>query len=163
MPDSRIESEIRFHNYKVDSFTFTTVTRADLLSENVRNRAPKYDLQLGVAMPIFFEDSKYYVASISCKVEIKFGDSVGHIEPDARLEASVSGLFSGGDNIDESTRDRVVKVQFPALLLPYLRATISTFFSCSGIGHFIFPLVNIHKVAEQSLGDQAIRVVRGSY
>jgi preprotein translocase subunit SecB len=41
----------------------------------------------------------------------------------------------------------MVRINIPAILLPYLRAAITTIISQAGFGTIVFPLINIYEIA----------------
>lgn len=49
-----------------------------------------------------------------------------------------------------------LKTQPLAILSPYLRASLTSFLISAGVTQFVFPLINMKKLAEQHLADKKI-------
>lgn len=52
--------------------------------------------------------------------------------------------------------DMFLKTQPLAILSPYLRASLTSFLISAGVTQFVFPLINMKKLAEQHLADKKI-------
>ncbi len=62
------------------------------------------------------------------------------------------------DRFSKAVEEQIVKNHFPVLLLPYLRSTISSFLANAGIVPFVFPLINLHRLAENT--DISVNVIK---
>ncbi|MDA3811423.1 MAG: protein-export chaperone SecB, partial [Spirochaetaceae bacterium] len=58
--------------------------------------------------------------------------------------------------VPKDTLINVAKYQFPTILFPYLRSTVTSFFANAGFGTFIFPLINVVELAKKLLTDNEI-------
>ncbi|MCD6396858.1 MAG: protein-export chaperone SecB [Spirochaetaceae bacterium] len=126
-----------------------------------------WSINFALTIPTYFKANKKYHVGIKTNIELLAMISKEDIvhdpssNPLISLEASISGLFSVKDfnELDSDTVDNIVKYQFPTLLLPYLRGTVTSFLANAGFGTFIFPLVNMAKLSSNLLKDTPISVV----
>jgi preprotein translocase subunit SecB len=90
-------------------------------------------------------------------------ESGGEITDEDRLlfvEGGIAGLFTvDKGKFDKGTEKGLVRIQIPALLLPYLRGTITSLLANAGYGTVILPLINIHALAEEQLQGTEIKVI----
>ncbi len=79
----------------------------------------------------------------------------------ASCSVSIAGLFSidGEDKIEKKALASLLKWQFPQILLPYLRSTITMIMSSSGFGSVILPLINMQAVAQNQPEDLEIQYI----
>ena len=117
---------------------------------------PSWDLSIKILKPKYHRQSGIYVCGVGVRGStVKSQSSQFSIN----FESEIFGQFKVQGRLKKELEKTLVKIQGPSLLLPYLRATITSYFANAGLGHIIFPLINIHKVAEDSLKDMEITVV----
>lgn len=151
--EGSINSEFVFESYKVDSFRYDMpLTKAALLAKKIDENRIK--VRLGLRQPKGItqknsEDTRYIVG-LNAKIFLE-----GFFE----LEAGLVGVFMLKNTSELSAEkvEELVHIHFPTLLLPMLRSLMHSFISSSGFGSaFIFPLINMHKLAKESSRNTAI-------
>jgi len=155
-----INSAFAFLGYKIDKIAFETAP--NLLALEFSNSVPfdQIDLEISIRKPILFEPQNVYVSGIDMRTTVFQSSSK---KPEEEL---VKGLFgiAGSFRLENNSLpldkvDLLVKVQFPSILLPYLRAAITSVFAHAGFGSILIPLVNIHQLAADSLsGIEIIKI-----
>lgn len=162
MGTSSINSAFNFISYKVDNFSFTMKKEIGLLE---LNGIPLSDgaLNVGIRPPVFFKKTNKYVCGIDCMLLLHQNEiqKENRTEENALIvvKCGIAGSFQLIGEIEKETEESIIKIQAPALLMPYLRGTVSSFIANSGFGSFIFPLINIHTLAKQTLSDKEIQVI----
>ncbi len=150
---SSIISSFKFISYKIDEFTFEMSKHVSLLAVN-KSITEKSEINIGIKQPILFKKDNRFISGIDCKITL-----MSNGVPVVNLKASISGLFTTEDSIDPTLVDNIVKMQFPTILFPYLRSTITTFFANAGFGTFIFPLINVVELAKNNLENIPIQII----
>ena len=165
MADSGVTSEFQFKSFKVDRFVFTSKPKFNLLARLEGFRPEEWDVKFRFRNPMYFQKLKAYVGGLDVLVSIPDPDK-GHegIEDPVgaalvSLDTGIGGVFTVSDRFEKNTEDTLAKVQIPALLLPYLRGTITSFLANAGFGTLIFPLINIHAAAANALKDTEVEII----
>jgi preprotein translocase subunit SecB len=162
MRESSIAAEFQFRSYKVDRFEFASKPQVGLLALQEGFSPEQWEVKFRFRRPIYLPKSKTYLGGLDMLVSIpEEGEEPKEGEPSSlvRLDAGIAGVFTVTGRLDKKTEETLVKIQIPALLLPYLRGTISSFLANSGFGAFIFPLINIHAAAEGALKDVEVEII----
>ncbi|QVW35925.1 protein-export chaperone SecB [Geobacter sulfurreducens] len=168
MAQSGINSTFKFESYKVDKLQLTAKPDLSLLGYTGNIPAQEWTLDLSIRNPLYFKSEKAYVGGMDMSLSLivdgpeSKSDSQNGVELDQllKLEAGIAGIFKiDGDRFEEKLEQVLVKVQIPALLLPYLRGTITSLLANAGFGTVILPLINIHALAENLTKDMKIQVV----
>lgn len=95
-----------------------------------------------------------YVVPVGMKARLVASPSLPErVDPPyVQIETQISGLFklnlANGDELH--TQEEHLKCQAPAILLPYLRATMASTLSIAGFGGLALPLVNIYQMAKEN-------------
>lgn len=146
-----IISSLQFLSFKIDHLHLDAVnTVATLAKDIIPNESWK--ISIGIRQPSYLVEDRAYIGGINIKMFA--GDET---TPDIRLEAGISGLFQlVGDDLPADTEEKLAKQQIPALLSPYLRATITGALALSGFGGVVLPLINFNELAKEQLKDVAI-------
>lgn len=157
-----VESSFSFDGFKIDQLKLECQPDLRVLLANSLSHHT-WDVTLSIRQPIFMSEAKKYVCGINAHLKV-FDKSVSSstetkAQPLASLEAGIAGAFSVRERMEASIEERLVKVQMPALLFPYLRAAITGVVSSAGLGVAILPLVNVQKLAEDLLGNTPIQIV----
>lgn len=150
---SSIISSFKFISYKIDEFNFEMSKHVSLLSIN-KNIIEKSEINIGLKQPIFMKKDNRFITGIDCKITIMLNNV-----PIVTLKAGITGLFTTDDVSDMSLIESIVKIQFPTILFPYLRSTITSFFANAGFGTFIFPLINVVELAKNNLENIPIQII----
>jgi preprotein translocase subunit SecB len=165
MGEGSVVSAFQFKSYKVDRFNFISKPDLNLLARFDGFSLEEWDVKFRFRCPIFFKKNNCYVGGLDMRVSIPDKEQASDEEGDSEqnsllsLDAGIAGVFAASDQFEKETEDTLVKIQIPALLLPYLRGTIASFLANAGFGSLIFPLINIHAVAEDALKDVVIKIV----
>lgn len=161
-------SSFSFSSYAIDKFNLSFGEKASglLISEfAVANTEMEWIFSIKIANPKFIKSENVYICGVACKATLKKVEETEHEEEDKAdstlliIDAAISGIFKTDGQLEHETEERIAKAQAPAILLPYLRGTITTFLANAGFGTVIFPLININKVAETNLKDTPIEVI----
>lgn len=156
--NSSIVSGFQLLNYKVDNFQIKNKPRLDCILKVLKPEDDdKWNISVAIMQPTFYKKNLNCLGGF--KIEMFLPDM--SIEENNRnkdnsiisLECNIVGLFKVVDNDDfekqQSNYEDLIKYQMPALLLPFLRATITSFFASAGYGSFIFPLINVFQMAQE--------------
>ena len=163
MADSSIKSGFRFEGYKVDSMSLVSSPNLGLLGFMGGLPSDAWSMEISFRNPLFFEEANVYVGGMD--VELTGSTEDGSSDEDKKIELvkikiGIAGMFSVDEagRFDKQTEAVLVKVQLPALLLPYLRGTVTSVLANAGFGSVILPLVNIHEMAKQSMQNVEVEV-----
>ncbi len=157
--DSSVVSTFKFHSYKIDEFRFSIEKKIELLAFQGCYNQDSWDPEISIRQPTYFEGFKYYLSGVGCKLSLR-PNKIAGAPILAVAEASISGIFSTENRFTPDDEEALVKYQMPAILFPYLRSTITSFFANAGFGSFIFPLINMQEVARQTLKDMKPLIVK---
>lgn len=152
-----LTSSFKLINYKIDQISFETPQNLTMLRKSKFDKID-WKMTVGFAAPKFYVEKNLYVFSMQIKLNSQNGND------GINLVVCITGLFS----FDESTKheipneikQKVIKNQFPAILFPYVRSAITGILAFSGIGGFVLPLVNMNAVAEETLKDVTIEIIK---
>ena len=145
MDKSSVISKFQFHSYNVYKFSFN---RNTLVGFSLSKLLWSFDL--GIIRPVYYSKEKVYICGISLQGVAKKENSTG--EGLINFEADISGVFKVEKRIKEKgLEEKLVKIQGPSLLFPYLRSTITSYSANAGFGPIVLPLINVHQIAENSL------------
>lgn len=165
MGESSVISDFQFKSFKVDKFVFSSKTKVDLLAKREGFRPEEWDFKFRFRNPMYFQKLHAYVGGLEILVTVPDPDQAPEETKDpvesalVSLDTGIAGVFTVKERLDENLEEGLVKIQIPALLLPYLRGTITSFLANSGYGTTIFPLINIHAIANEALQDVEVKVI----
>ncbi|WP_165784089.1 protein-export chaperone SecB [Leptospira levettii] len=129
---------------------------------------PRLDLSLGTdnidfenieisylpMKPLFLKKEQLYIAGF--KLETNYYDKSTEVPRENKIAVLKSNLAITGffgidekDRLDIAAEQNLVKISAPAILFPYVRATMTLMFANSGFPGVIFPLLNINHLAEK--------------
>lgn len=155
-----VESPFRFLSYKVDEFIFQLADDVDVLFADQINQED-WQFKVGFRQPQYFVDRKFYVGGFAIDMRVLYSviDKSKKEEETAEeelinLHAAIGGIFQCEEGkLETEIENRLVKNHIPAILMPYLRSTISSFLANAGYGSIILPLININALAEEAMKD----------
>lgn len=166
MGESSVTSEFQFKSFKVDRFLFTSQPKVNLLARVDGFRPDEWDIKFRFRNPMYFQKLKAYVGGLDILVfvrdpekESEEGEAVSEETALVSLDTGIGGVFTVSGRFDKNTEESLAKVQIPALLLPYLRGTITSFLANAGFGTLIFPLINIHAAAADALKSVEVKII----
>ena len=152
-----IESAFQFLGFKVDRIRFDTVRTLEALSWSGPATPNDVTLQLGIRSPARVPSERIYLGGMDAKVTVSAPSGEGR-EILASLELGVAGVFrTVQESLGEELEQNLVRLQIPAILLPYLRAAITSLLSSAGFPSILFPLVNVQELAKKA--DLTIRTL----
>lgn len=147
-----MKSQFQLLNYKVLNYQFESARNLDLSLNRVTDGIWNFDIS--IMEPSFIKSQNIYIAGVYLKGQLT-SNQVDLI----KFSSEIVGFFQVSEELESELAEKLVKVQGPALLLPFLRATVIGYFASSGFGAINIPLINIHKIAEDSLKEIKINVI----
>jgi preprotein translocase subunit SecB len=169
MSTSGVISAFKFESYKIDSLELKCQKNLELLS--FRGFIPEEEWRFSISLlnPVFFKEKSVYVGGVQLslavlseegKAKVEKGDEPSLEDMVISIKSEITGLFSAQEGrFEPSIEETLVKVQIPALLLPYLRAAVGGLLANAGFGSVVFPLINIHDLAITAFKDVEIKIV----
>ena len=157
MAENSVISKFQFINYKIDRVSYEITHNVSLLHNFGTIDNENFELSFRIRVPNRIKKEKIFITGL----DVKFlqNSKQAKCEDDFifRGEMGIVGIFKVVDGeLSEDVSEKLAKIQGPALLLPYLRAALTSMFTNNGIGSFIFPLINIYKMAEDTMSDVKI-------
>jgi preprotein translocase subunit SecB len=115
--------------------------------------------------PLFSKEESVYIAGFETQF-LFFHDTMADYQYEEtppekaflQLEIGIVGMFiSSGGRFSEEIELNLVRIQAPALLMPYVRGAASSILALSGFGAVPFPLINIHELARKALSEISVK------
>jgi preprotein translocase subunit SecB len=112
--------------------------------------------------PIYFEKLNKYIGGLDIQLKLYAETNDAEAETSAceeddtikeilHLEAGIVGTFALGENsFSESQIENLVTLQIPSILMPYLRAAVSSFLCSGGWLNAPLPLLNVYEMAKHA-------------
>lgn len=148
-----MKSEFKFVSYKIDSLNLEVKRTLGALSKF--DFYQDWGYSIAIRKPQFFTVANQYLAGIECTMT--YPPTESNEEKLVELTATIGGLFEvEHGRLEKELEDKIIKFQTPTILMPYLRAAMSSLLASAGIGTIIFPLINLHKIAEDSITQEII-------
>lgn len=144
---SSVNAGIQFIRYKMDRIELETTQTLGVLNSS-DNSDYACTFQIGFFNPICYRNNPkpLYVVSLLLKLELKDKDGINI----AFGKFKISGLFIGVGNLTKELEDKLIKIQAPAILFPFLRANISSILLNAGFSQIQMPLINVNEMANSS-------------
>lgn len=153
-----VESTFRLLQYKVDLMEFHIRQDVGALL-HVLGPGDQISYDISFRQPLHLVRQNLHVAGLEIRLRMFRGEERAENEVCAG-RFGILGVFAIVDELPEpEILEKMVKVQFPALLLPYLRAAITSTLAHAGFGSVIMPLINVHALAEKTLHDVSIQQI----
>ena len=148
-----IVSSFQFLSYKIDKIAFEVQNKTDVLLANTFNK--EWSIKLSLSRPIYIPAERMYIGGVG--ILLFYGKEEN---PEIKLESRISGIFKVvGKDFSKEHEEKLVKYQIPAILSPYLRATVTNILASAGCGSVVLPLFNFNAFAEEQLKDVDILVL----
>jgi preprotein translocase subunit SecB len=170
MATGSVKSAFKFESYKIDSLHLESKKDLRLLAVNEAIPSEDWNIDLRLRRPLFFEAENLYIGGVEARIftltsegkrEQEEQEDISPENIAVSLEAGIAGMFRVLDGeFDKKIEETLVKIQIPAILLPYLRATMTSLLANSGYGSVMFPLFNIHTIAGKTLQDTTVEVIK---
>jgi hypothetical protein len=157
--NSGISSGFHFLSYKIDQVDLKVQRSVEMLEANSFDG--EWNVTIALRKPLFYSQRKIYICGLECTMSYPTpADMVKKGIPElVSLKAGMAGIFRAeSGRIPPDVETRLVKIQAPYILLPYLRGAMTSLLANSGIGAMIFPLVNLHEIAKEVLKDESITI-----
>jgi len=150
-----VNAQFQFISYKVNSFDFKCEKSFGLVSYN--GLIGPWELNIGFNIPMFSKKENVYICGLLLKGKTTLENQEGERVEVASFETEITGLFKTDGKIESAElEEKLVKIQAPAILMPYLRGTVSSYLSNAGFASVVLPLINVQKIANDSLGKESI-------
>lgn len=158
-----MKSSFRFETYKVDGLVFEVKRIVGLLEFAGNIDSNLWKLSITVREPLYSQSQKKYIGGLDTSLclfppEVKTEDKN---EALIKLDIGIAGIFSAVEEggFEKEVVENLVRVQIPAILFPYVRATITSLLANAGFGSVILPLVNMTELAKQAVGEVVIKTI----
>lgn len=151
-------SSFKFESYKIDELVLRTKDDLNVLGRKEDIPQEEWAFSLAFRKPQFFKRYNIYVGGLELTLELP--DSRDASTPLVHVHGGIAGIFKSSEGaFPPEVEERIVKHQIPAILMPYLRASIMTLLATAGFGTTMLPLINIQEAAQASLKEIEILVV----
>lgn len=141
---------LEFVNYRIVKLNFecgsvVTVTPAGIPQDSHLN------VRTGVSDVMYIAEDDVYVVPVSAELVVMPAGEEGD-DPVFSARADISGIFrfQDGAELTENVRNRLVLNNTVVILMPFLRAAISSVIAMAGFGAIPFPLLNMARIGENS-------------
>jgi preprotein translocase subunit SecB len=148
MADGSIAASFDFLSYKIDKIEMTMEKKVGYLINNdpVFPEDIKLSIKLRNTEKYIFEDGiSHYIGGLNTLVELIDKETKSVM---LKGEFGISGVFVAKDPVEKNAEENFAKINLPAILMPYLRASMTNTLSGAGFGTILFPLVNIYELAK---------------
>lgn len=148
---SSIISGFQFLNYKVDSFNVKNKNRVSNILTTLK-ADDKWNSSISIRKPTLYKKDLLCLGGVRLLLVLP-DETIDETteNPLISLDCNIVGLFKVIDPKEYESKkeeyENLMKYQIPALLSPFLRSTITSYFANAGYGSFIFPLINFHQLA----------------
>jgi preprotein translocase subunit SecB len=152
-----MKSEFQFLSYKVDSIELKMRHSLGMLAQKTFDR--DWEVEIGLRLPQFYTADKLYLAGVDCSMTYPPIENEENEKPSISISGGIMGVFKVEEGrFEPEVEKRLVTTHFPTLVMPYLRAVLTSTLAGAGVGIHVFPLINLHEVAAQTLKDEEIRI-----
>ncbi len=143
-----IKANVQFVSFKMDKIEFSaTQTLEALATQDLSDFETEYSFAFRNALRFIGQPQILYVTGLQVGVTVKSKKSGNEMGKGSFI---ITGLFSSDGVMDKKLEEKIIKYQCPAILLPYLRATIATVLSNAGFGTTPMPLINVNEAAKSA-------------
>jgi preprotein translocase subunit SecB len=147
MAEGSITAEFDFVSYKIDSISMRMESDISYLMNTgpIKPECIKLSIKLRNTEKFIIDGKVTYVGGLMTQIRIT-NEANGSMMLEGQF--GISGMFTSKNTVDDQTEEKFAKVNLPALLMPYLRATMTNILSNTGFGTMLFPLVNVYELAK---------------
>jgi len=147
MAEGSVTAEFDFISYKIDAISMKMGNDANYLMNigPIKPDCIKLSIKLRNTEKFNIDGIVTYIGGLMTQIRI-----TNEVDGPMMLEGQfgISGMFTSKKTVDKQTEEAFAKVNLPALLMPYLRATMTNIISNAGFGTMLFPLINIYELAK---------------
>lgn len=145
MSDSSIKSGIQFESFKIDSINFSVTPEVSVLASTEHsNCGVDFSFSFRDVFRFSNQEKVLYVTGLKVSLKVYNAETKKEL---AKGDFTITGLFSSRNVLDKDVEQNLVKCQGPALLFPYVRASITHTLTEAGFSTIVMPLVNINAMA----------------
>jgi preprotein translocase subunit SecB len=164
MAESGITASFQFNSYKVDKVSFFTKPALDVLAQMNSLSSENMFFAFLIRTPIFFKTNKFYVGGFDVVMKVLRDTATIESETEEdiliKLDLGIAGIFKVvDDRLLQEQETQLVKINIPALLMPYARSAITSLLANAGFGSVLLPLINIHELAKEQMKDVEIKII----
>jgi len=148
MADGSIAAPFDFLSYKIDKIEMNMEKKVGYLINN----APVFseDINLSIKLRntekyVFEDGASHYIGGLSTLIELIDKETKSVM---LKGEFGISGVFIAKEPVEKNAEENFARINLPAILMPYLRASMTNTLSSAGFGTILFPLVNIYELAK---------------
>ena len=146
MAEGSVAAEFDFVSYKIDTISMRMVNDVNFLMDigPIKPDCIKLSIKLRNTEKFIIDGKVTYIGGLLTQARI-----TNEVDGPMMLEGQfgISGMFTSKNTVDKQIEETFAKVNLPALLMPYLRATMTNILSNAGFGTMLFPLVNVYELA----------------
>ena len=146
-----IISGLEFVSYRVISMTINMLPTIGMLFTEISSESD-WDFGVGFSEITFDPSAGFYIVPLTTTMhllQVDGGERKTREESYISASATISGVFKFTDECTMSVelREKMIRQQAPAIVFPYLRATMSNLLISAGFGGITLPLLNIYEMA----------------
>lgn len=144
-------SGLEFMSYRVVDMEIKTLPTIAMLFAEISSES-EWGIGIGFSDITFVPSDGLYVVPLAVTMRLlQIGDSERLPDDESYISANatISGVFRFTEEctLDDGLREKMIRQQAPAIIMPYLRATISTMLISAGFGGVTMPLINMYEMA----------------
>jgi len=148
MDDGSIAASFDFLSYKIDKIEMNMGNKIKYLINN--DPIIPEDINLSIKLRntekyVLDGGSSKYIGGLSTLIELIDKETNNVM---LKGEFGISGIFFANGPVDKKAEENFAKINLPAILMPYLRASMTNILSGAGFGTVLFPLINIYELAK---------------
>jgi preprotein translocase subunit SecB len=152
MADGGITAQFNFLSYKIYKVEMEMDNKLGYLLNNDAILSSEVELSIRLSDTdkyISSDGSIMYLRGLNTRIEIIDKDKeTGTENSILKGEFSIKGVFAPTGPVEKEAEENFTKINIPAILMPYLRASMSSVLSGAGFGTVLFPLINIYELAK---------------
>jgi len=148
MDNGGITASFDFLSYKIDKIEMNMDKKVGYLINNdpVLPENINLSIKLRNTEKYVFEDELiHYIGGLNTLIELIDRETKSVM---LKGEFGISGVFVAKNPVEKSAEENFAKINLPAILMPYLRASMTNILSGAGFGTILFPLINIYELAK---------------
>jgi preprotein translocase subunit SecB len=148
MSTGSVDSQFQFLSYKIDTIQMRMDNKIEILMNNNSISPENINFAIRLRNPGKYNINNviHYLGGVDIKIDIVLSDKTNILTG----EFGIMGVFKMVEEPKKNDEERMVKINMPAILMPYLRAAMTNILSSAGFGTVLFPLINMYELAEKS-------------
>ena len=150
MASGGVTAQFDFLSYKIDTIDFKIGNKLNVLLDVNPVKVEDVNLSIKIRNTEKFgsdDGAILYIGGLSTKVTITDSETENEV---LNAVFGISGVFAPIGEVSSEAEEGFTKTNIPAILMPYLRATMTSVLSNAGFGTVLFPLINVYELANNS-------------